>query len=189
LLDKLEAGRKLSAGELSELARFEGEELVPPGQFRTIDELARALNVSVRTVDRWVRDGLARNAAGLYALADVQAWRRARERRAETDVAEAARGDRIARVDAYRQAKTRLAEIELEERRGALISRAEVERDEIRRIQAVTQGLENLRRTLPARLEGRPAREIESILATAFDRLRMSFAGPASALAKGKGDD
>ncbi|MEK7851170.1 MAG: hypothetical protein AAB275_04745, partial [Deltaproteobacteria bacterium] len=75
LLDKLQKGKPLSTAEIRELEQFEGGGALPPGVVRTQGEVASALRVDKRTIERWVSDGMPREPEGDYNLIDIPAWR------------------------------------------------------------------------------------------------------------------
>jgi hypothetical protein len=171
LLDKLQKGKPLSTAEIRELEQFEGG-VLPPGVVRTQAEVATALRVDKRTVERWVADGMPREPEGYYNLIDIQAWRLVKnEREGSPDEKEKTKWD-----IKYREYKARLAEFELKKAYGQVISRELVEAGMIARILAVKSALWALPKIAAPVVSGMDPREAEAYLRERIKEIFLQFA-------------
>ena len=171
LLDKLQKGKPLSTAEIRELEQFEGGAL-PPGVVRTQGEVAKALRVDKRTVERWVNEGMPREPEGYYNLIDIQAWRIVKNERDKTpDEKEKIKWD-----IKYREYKARLAEFELKKAYGQVISRELVEAGMIARILAVKSALWALPKVAAPVVSGMDTREAEAYLRERVKEIFLQFA-------------
>jgi hypothetical protein len=171
LLDKLQKGKPLSTAEIRELEQFEGGSL-PPGVVRTQGEVAKALRVDKRTVERWVADGMPREPEGYYNLIDIQAWRMVKSEKDKTpDEKEKTKWD-----IRYREYKARLAEFELKKAYGQVISRELVEAGMIARILAVKSALWALPKVAAPVVSGMDTREAEAYLRERVKEIFLQFA-------------
>lgn len=171
LLDKLQKGKPLSTAEIRELEQFEGGAL-PPGGVRTQGEVATALRVDKRTVERWVSDGMPREPEGYYNLIDIQAWRLVKnEKENNPDEKEKIKWD-----IKYREYKARLAEFELKKVYGQVINRDLVEAGMIARILAVKSALWALPKVVAPVVSGMDPREAEAYLRERVKEIFMQFA-------------
>ena len=57
LIEKMHGGAPLTKPEIAELELFEAEPLAPT-VVKTIEEVAKVMDVSYRTVQRWKQDGM-----------------------------------------------------------------------------------------------------------------------------------
>ena len=171
LLDKLQKGKPLSTAEIRELEQFEGGSL-PPGVVRTQQEVAKALRVDKRTVERWVSDGMPREPEGYYNLIDIQAWRMVKKEK-ENDPDEK---EKIKWDIRYREYKARLAEFELKKAYGQVISRELVEAGMIARILAVKSALWALPKVAAPVVSGMDPREAEAYLRERIKEIFLQFA-------------
>jgi len=171
LLDKLQKGKPLSTAEIRELEQFEGGSL-PPGVVRTQGEVAKALRVDKRTVERWVSDGMPREPEGYYNLIDIQAWRMVKKEK-ENDPDEK---EKIKWDIRYREYKARLAEFELKKAYGQVISRELVEAGMIARILAVKSALWALPKVAAPVVSGMDPREAEAYLRERIKEIFLQFA-------------
>lgn len=170
LLDKLQKGKSLSSAELKELERFEGKPL-PPGVVRTQAEVAKALSIATRTIERWVREGMSQTPEGYYNLIDIQAWRAVRSQKKTTKGKSKEYWEKR-----YREYKAKLANLELQEAIGQLISQKEVEKGQVARILAVKRALLALPKAVAPVLVGREAREIQVYLTDKVKEIIEQFA-------------
>jgi hypothetical protein len=171
LLDKLQKGKPLSISEIRELEQFEGGTL-PPGVVRTQGEVAKALRVDKRTVERWVSDGMPREPEGYYNLIDIQAWRLVKkEKGSNPDEKEKIKWD-----IRYREYKARLAEFELKKAYGQVINRELVEAGMIARILAVKSALWALPKVVAPVVSGMEPREAEAYLRERVKEIFLQFA-------------
>jgi len=171
LYNKLQSGKALSVSEIKEVEAFEASPL-SPGVVRTQAEVAQALGVDKRTVERWAGLGMPVTSEGNYDLMDIKAWRMTRQRYRNLAETEKDKWD----IE-YRKNKALLMQIEYEKIAGQLISREEVEEGRIARIIAVKRSF----LALPTRLAGvlamKEPQEIESILYEAIVEIMDEFAG------------
>ena len=159
LLEKMHKGKSLTSGELGELERFEGKPL-PPGIVRRQEDVAKALKVSLRTVQYLARDGMPKTEHGYYDLAEIQKWRLGKSKG----------GDKLDKKnpsdwdEEYRKRKAQLMELQYKEATGELLPREEVERGRVARILAVKRAFLALPRAAAPQLVGLEPREIEAFL-------------------------
>ena len=73
LIEKLHSGQALSRQEITELETFEADPL-DPAVVRTIEEVAKVMDVSYRSVQRWKRDGMPQTRDGNYDLDAIKEW-------------------------------------------------------------------------------------------------------------------
>jgi hypothetical protein len=71
LIEKLHSGTALSKQEIKELEDFEAEPL-GDAIVKTIEEVAKIMEVNWRTVYRWKRDGMPVTKAGFYDLEEIK---------------------------------------------------------------------------------------------------------------------
>ena len=171
LYNKLQSGKALSVSEIKEVEAFEASPL-SPGVVRTQAEVAQALGVDKRTVERWAGQGMPVTSKGNYDLMDIKAWRMTRQRYRNLAETEKDKWD----IE-YRKNKALLMQIEYEKISGQLISKEEVQKGRIARIIAVKRSF----LALPTRLAGvlamKEPQEIESILYEAIVEIMDEFAG------------
>lgn len=135
----------------------------------SIGAVARHFGKSKRTVFRWQREGMPVLTDGRWDSGQIRQWL---ERRSGGDPGQA--GDTLDLTPAPGSAKTHkarlekaradLAEMEAAQRRGELISRAEVERQTIAKIMDAKTKLLFFEKKLPPLLANRDEREIAAIL-------------------------
>jgi phage terminase Nu1 subunit (DNA packaging protein) len=153
-----------------------------------IAAVAAHFNKSERQVRRWRRQGMPGLSGGRFDLIQVQGWLDERDGRPpvrgqcqpdprQPDLTEQ-RG-KIFQDERLKRFKADLAEMELRQRRGELVERAEVEQLFISRIMVVKQGLLSLPRGLPPQLAAcREEREMEAVIARAVRQLLEAFSRP-----------
>jgi hypothetical protein len=115
--------------------------------------VARMLNVDVRTVRRWesADPPLPRQPDGAYDVVAVVRWamdRQAREAEAALAAAAACTEDASPALERWREARAAIAEIELAERRGAVVRREDVDAAMSAGVTTFTAGLQQLRELL-----------------------------------------
>jgi hypothetical protein len=170
LLEKVNRGSALSAGELKELKRFQGEDELPAGQVDSMEAVARAFGVSSRTVERWAKAGMPKSEEGGYDLIEIQAWRTLRGSQHKDDSE-----DEKTQWDVkYRQMKALIAEIQYKKLTGDLIPREEVEATMMNRIVAIKRQFLALPKRVAPQLEGLEVIEREELL---MDRLKEIIQG------------
>ncbi|MFA5324335.1 MAG: hypothetical protein WC373_16790 [Smithella sp.] len=175
LLEKLARGKSgsptLSKGELQELAKFEAT----PGSPAIVDsqeKVAKAFNVSDRTVRHWVKDGMPLANNGQYDLTEIQAWRFVKKHPEKKD----GKGSSEKWEARFREMKAKLAELEYQKKLGALIPREDVEKQSVQRIIAVKRAFLGLPRAMAPQLVGLEAREVEGVLAKRINEIINDFA-------------
>ncbi|MDD4940257.1 MAG: hypothetical protein PHI60_08920, partial [Candidatus Omnitrophica bacterium] len=171
LLEKVQRGKALSAGEMRELKKLEGKGDLPAGQVETVEQVAAAFGVSVRTAYNWFRDGCPKSEDGGYDLIEIQAWRSLRGVRRTGTQSEKDKWD-----IKYREMKALLAEIEYKKRIGELIPKEEVEAGMINRITAVKMQFLALPKRVAPQLEGLTVPEREALLSDRLKEIIRGFA-------------
>ena len=170
LLQKIQQGQTLSAGELRELQKLEGTEL-PAGVVETQDQVAKAFKVSVRTVQNWVRDGMPKTPEGFYDIIEVQAWRLLKNNQVAGGDTDKEKWD-----TKFRQMKALLAEMEYKQRLGELVTLEEVEEGRVQRILAVKKALLSLPRRVAPQVVGLDIRSTQSVLEKRINEIIDNFA-------------
>ena len=171
LYNKLQSGKPLSVSEIKEVEAFEASPL-SPGVVRTQTEVAQALGVDKRTVERWAGQGMPVTSEGNYDLMDIKAWRMTRRRYRNLGETEKDKWD----IE-YRKNKALLMKIEYEKTLGQLISREEVQKGRIARIIAVKRSFQALPTRLAGVLAMKEPPEIETILYESICEIIDEFAG------------
>ena len=171
LIEKLHSGTPLSKTEIKELEEFEAEPL-DPTIVKTMEEVAKVMEVSYRTVQRWKKDGMPVTHDGYYDLDAIKAWH---DERGIVD-------DEVIEGKAYweekiRKYKATLLELDLKKAIGELVSRDDVERGRIARIIVVKRSFLALPTRLAPVLAMREPREIETVLYEAIAEIIDEFAG------------
>jgi len=158
LLQKIQQGQTLSSGELRELQKLEGTEL-PAGVVETQGEVARALKVAIRTVQRWAKDGMPQTPEGFYDITGIQAWRLLKDNEVASSDTDKEKWD-----TKFRQMKALLAEMEYKKRLGELVTLGEVEEGRVQRILAVKKALLSLPRRVAPQVAGLDVRAAQGVL-------------------------
>ncbi len=171
LFNKLQSGKPLSVAEIKEIEAFEGLPL-PPGCVKTQQEVAQALGVDKRTVERWGSDGMPVTPEGNYDLLDIKAWRMTKQRCKSLGETEKDKWD----IE-YRKNKALLIKIEYEKTLGQLLPKDEVMKGRIARIIAVKNAFFALPTRLAPVLAMKEPREIYIILNEAICEIIDDFAG------------
>ena len=167
LLEKLQRGKSatptLSKTEIKELETFERDPN-SPGIVDSQEKVAKVFGVAVRTVERWVKDGMPVTHQGEYELLTIRAWRE--QRRAGKRNASAKQNKLDEWEAKYREYKARRAQVDFEEKIGTLISKEKAERELIQISLAVKRAFLALPRQLAPQLAGLDPRQIEVLLTT-----------------------
>lgn len=165
LVEKLAKGKSnmpaLTKSEIKELENFE----LPDVSLSVVDsqeKVAKAFGVAVRTIERWIREGMPVASSGRYDLIEIRSWKILRKHRLpkgnrKKDPSE----DWDAR---YREAKAKLAEIEFNKKIGVLVERKDVQKELISISLAVKSALLAMPKSLAPQLVGLETREIAHIL-------------------------
>ena len=172
LVEKLYSGKPLLISEISELERLEAGPLGPT-VVATMEDVAKLMGVSCRTVQRWKQDGMPTNREGHYDLRQIKKWHVSRADKDKTELEESRAywKDQIARLQAA------LLDLEVKTRTGQLMSREEVERGRLDRIIAVKRALLSLPTVLAGKLAMKEPREIEAVLYKAISEIIDDFSG------------
>ena len=171
LLQKIQQGGTLSAGEIRELQKLEGVEL-PVGTVETQEQVAKAFKVALRTVQRWTREGMPKTSEGFYDIIEIQAWRIMKKThgQATTD------SDKEKWDTKFRQMKALLAEMEYKKRLGELMTREEVEEGRVRRILVVKRALLSLPNRLAPQVVNLDVRKAGEIIRIRVEEIINNFA-------------
>lgn len=169
LVEKMQRGA-LTRSEIAELRRYEAGPL-PDTIVKTAEEVAKVMEVTYRTVQRWKREGMPVTKEGFYDLEEIKAWHLSR-----TETGKRAKGkdfwdEKISKF------KAGLLELELLQTSGMLLPKEEVERDRINRIIAVKRTFLALPTRMAPILAMKEPREIEALLSEAVGEIIDEFAG------------
>ncbi|MFA6636192.1 MAG: hypothetical protein WCV56_03670 [Candidatus Omnitrophota bacterium] len=147
LLEKMKWSKPLSPAEIRELERYQ-KGPVRSGQVESVEEVAKAFSVSVRTVFNWIRDGAPVEADGTYDLLAIQAWKISRT------PGKSKAGEKEQWDVEYRRIKFLLAEIEYKHKLGELLPREEVEDGVLRLFTEARKRFQFLPQRVAPQLEG-----------------------------------
>lgn len=156
----------------------------------TNQQLADALGLAVRTVQREKGRGLPLPAAGEHLAswaARARAWRAAHKQRTGPKVDPAAAGDQVGLAHwnlRYRQARALRETLALQRERGEVHSKADCEREQVQRLLELRAFFVQLPDRLARRLFQAPSPEaikveVEAELRHAFEALQRGDAPPA----------
>jgi len=169
LVEKMQRGA-LTRAEIAELRRYEAGPL-PDTIVETAEEVAKVMEVTYRTVQRWKREGMPVTKEGFYDLEEIKAWH----------LSTLAKGKRAKGKDFWDEKiskfKAGLLELELLETSGLLLPKEEVERDRINRIMTVKRTFLALPTRMAPILAMKEPREIEALLQEAVGEIIDEFAG------------
>lgn len=167
LIEKMQSRKPLTAQEIAELEQFEAEPL-GPAIVKTMEEVAKVMDVAYRTVQRWKKDGMPTTKEGFYDLDEIKAWYEQRNAD-QTDE----RSYWNAKILKY---KATLLEFEVKKATSELMPREEVERGRIARIIAVKRSFLALPTRMAPVLAMKEPREIEAELYQAIIEIIEEFA-------------
>ena len=169
LVEKMQRGA-LTRSEIAELRRYEAGPL-PDTIVKTAEEVAKVMEVTYRTVQRWKREGMPVTKEGYYDLEEIKAWH----------LSTLAKGKRAKGKDFWDEKiskfKAGLLELELLETSGMLLPKEEVERDRTERIMAVKRAFLALPTRMAPILAMKEPRDIEALLYEAVCEIIDEFAG------------
>jgi len=169
LVEKMQRGA-LTRSEIVELRRYEAGPL-PDTIVKTAEEVAKVMEVTYRTVQRWKREGMPVTKEGFYDLEEIKAWH----------LSTLTKGKRAKGKDFWDEKiskfKAGLLELELLETSGMLLPKEEVERDRINRIMTVKRTFLALPTRMAPILAMKEPREIEALLSEAIGEIIDEFAG------------
>jgi len=171
LLEKLQRGKSLTPGEMKELQKLEGS-VERAGVVNSQEDLARAFKVSVRTIQRWLKEGAPVTKDGFYDLLEIQAWHLTHnEQKKNKDSA-------INWDSKYRENKAKLSEIELKKKMGELISLEDVDKGRVERILVIKQALLGLPKAMaPVLAAMEDPRDIQEYLNGKIRDIIAQFSG------------
>lgn len=172
LIEKLHGGKALTKPEIAELEQFEAEPLAPT-VVKTMEEVARVMDVSYRTVQRWKQDGMPTTQDGFYDLEQIEEWHASRNEKDKTELQES-KEYWDERISSY---KASLLELDLKKATGELVSREEVENGRIARIIAIKRAFLALPRVMAPKLAMKEPREIEAELYEVISDVIDEFSG------------
>lgn len=193
ILKKIKEGRILTPAEVKSLNLLEVKlqsGVVEKGEDSTIvnslEKVARHFGKTLRTAQRWAREGMPGLSGGRYDLLQIEAWRKVKKGGrgpgAPVDPLQHGQPTLVAEGDKdycdmrAKKAQAEKRELDLRQRQGELVEREEVEQLFIARIMAVKQGLLSLPRALPPQLiHLKEEREMEGVIARAVRDLLSSF--------------
>lgn len=183
LIEKMHGGAPLTKPEIAELELFEAEPLAPT-VVKTIEEVAKVMDVSYRTVQRWKQDGMPTTKDGFYDLDEIKVWHTSRNEDGSSEFKERKEywEDKILEYKA-----TRL-ELELKKATAEVVSREEVEKGQIARIIMIKREFLALPRIMAPKLAMREPREIEAELYETISGIIDDFSGVKDAVENGKGN-
>lgn len=171
LIEKLHGGTALSKQEIKELEDFEAEPLGDTA-VKTIEEVAKIMEVNWRTVYRWKRDGMPVTKDGYYDLEEIKKWYDGKTGNTDGEIE-----GKIYWETKLRKYKASLLELELKRVTGELLPRDEVEEGRIARIIAIKRAFLALPTRLAPVLAMKEPREIEVELYEAISEIIDEFAG------------
>lgn len=163
---RVRSGYVLKPREVKLLRELEAKER-GEDKAATLEALAARLGVRKRTLIRWSKQGMpGQDAAGLYDVAVVRAWRA--KGFTLTDQGEGDAEDDEPGLGYWRLMRERetalLAEMKRKREAGELIEAAEVDRREARLLAIVKAALLAFPRALPPLLEGKNRQEAEALI-------------------------
>lgn len=169
LIEKMQRGA-LTRSEIAELRRYEAGPL-PDTIVKTAEEVAKVMEVTYRTVQRWKREGMPVTKEGFYDLEEIKTWH----------LSTLSKGKRAKGKDFWDEKiskfKAGLLELELFKTSGMLLPKEEVERDRINRIMAIKRTFLALPTRMAPVLAMKEPREIEALLYEAVCEIIDEFAG------------
>ncbi|MFA4905055.1 MAG: hypothetical protein WC645_00975 [Candidatus Margulisiibacteriota bacterium] len=172
LIEKLHNGKALTKQEIAELEQFEAEPLAPT-VVKTLEEVAKVMDVSYRTVYRWKKDGMPVMGDGFYDLEQIKVWHTQRKDKNKNRATEG----KDFWDEKIRKYKAAMLELALKKATGDLVSKDEVEKGRIARVIAVKRTLLALPTRLAPALAMKEPREIEAALYESLSEIVDEFAG------------
>ena len=125
----------------------------------------------MRTIGRWIAEGMPVEKEGGYSITKVLAWRREQD---EALRPEANNGSNWQEL--FEKSRAQLKEIELDIARGNLIDRETIERECAERVLEVAHALDRMGSALAPKCESRPARKIKTIIDGYTREIRENYA-------------
>lgn len=178
LVEKLASGKASTpALKKTEIKELEEYEKIPgkPGTVDTQEKVAKAFGVAVRTVERWVKEGMPVTATGEYDLIEIRGWKEFRSQKISPGKSSTKKDLEHWEAE-YREFKSKKMKMEYMELMGNLIPRESVEKDLIRISLSIKRAFLSLPRTVAPQLAGLDPREIETILSKRVREIISLFA-------------
>lgn len=172
LVENLQKGKTLTKQEIAELEKFEAEPL-PSMVVQTYQEVAKVLEVSIKTVQRWKKEGMPVTKDGYYDLEQVKEWQIKR-------IEESKKFDKESKAywdQKLLRGKVEKIEFEIKQMRGELVPKEDVEQERVARIMAVKRAFLALPTALAPTLAMREPREIQTTLYEVIGEIIDDFAG------------
>ena len=183
LLQKLQAGRTLTAVETRELAKLEKTKqrkaknkkntatLAAEQIIKTQKKAAAYANTTVRTIRRWLREGMPVTEEGHYirGMLDIYRLNKGREQTETKIKGESADAD-------YKHAKAKLIGMELQLKTGELVRKADYDRRDVSRIRVIKRGINAMCRKIVAGVPVRYRRSVQKIAEREARHLIEGFA-------------
>jgi len=183
LIEKMQSGKPLSKSEIIEIEQFEAEPLAP-SVVKTIEEVAKVMDVSYRTVQRWKQDGMPTTKDGFYDLDEIKAWHTSRNEDSMNEF----KDRKEYWEDKILEYKATMLELDLKKATGEVVSKDEVEKGRVARIMMIKREFLSLPRIMAPKLAMREPREIEAELYEVISVIIDDFSGVKDAVENGKGN-
>jgi len=172
LIEKMHSGKALTKQEIKDLEEFESDPR-DAAIVKTIDEVAKVMGVSYRTVQRWKREGMPLTKENFYDLDAIKNWHETKNGALPGEESEG----KAFWDEKIRKYKASLLELELKKILGELVSREEVEKGQILRVIAIKRSFLALPTRLAPLLAMKEPREIEAILYEEIAGIIDEFSG------------
>ncbi len=184
LIEKVQAGKALTKQEISELEQLEAEPLAPT-VVKTMEEVAKVMDVTCRTVQRWKQEGMPSTKEGFYDLEEIKSWHVQRNQKYKEQDGRAYWDEKIS------QYKAELLRLELKRATSEVIpyrEHVEIVREQVR---GIKMGFLRLPRYIAPRLYQQEPKVICEILDNEIRLIINQFAGAYNAdkTDKGKSKD
>lgn len=172
LVENLQKGRTLTKQEIAELEKFEAEP-VSSMVVKTYQEVAKVLEVSIKTVQRWKKEGMPLTKDGYYDLEQIKEWQIKR-------IEESKKYDKESKAywdQKLLKGKVEKIELEIKQMRGEMVPKEDIEQERVARIMAVKRAFLALPTSLAPVLAMKEPREIQTTLYEAIGEIIDDFAG------------
>lgn len=169
LVEKINIGKALSAGELRELKLYEGHE-TKEGQVSALADVAKSFKVGARTVDRWVVEGMPRRTDGNYDLLEIQAWKFNKENSGKETTQRKIYEEELLKY------KSLLAQLNYKKLTGEVVPVTDVDAGRVQRILIIKKALLGLPGRVAPQLVGLSMEEIKNRLTIRINEIITEFA-------------
>ena len=144
---------------------------------RSIKDLSQILEISEKALSNWSRSGELKKKSHGYNVADARGILERRASRMQG-------GDRTgmeasSHRDRYHKARAEKLELDVQARRGELVSQSEVKRAWNQKVEEVRQAFINIGSDLAPRLVGKKERDIKMIIDQTVFEITTKFGDPA----------